>query len=70
MEGIKSKSNNYDFERSEKNKILKHFNEDSEIENKLLENLKNTSIKLRFIFGSFLCLKNFTTFIKYYKTSV
>jgi len=47
MEGIKSKSNNYDFERSEKNKILKHFNEDSEIENKLLENLKNTSLKIR-----------------------
>ena len=63
MEGIKSKTNKYDFERSEKNKILKHFNEDSEIENKLLENLKNTSLKMRFIFDKFLQFKHFTTSI-------
>ena len=57
MEGIKSKSNNYDFERSEKNKILKHFNEDNEVENKLLENLKNTSLKIRLIIFNVLRLK-------------
>ena len=55
MEGIKSKSNSYDFERTEKKKILKHFNEDSNIENNVSENLKNTSIKIRFN----LFLKNF-----------